>query len=166
MEQALNEWNTVQATLRQVSTKLSRSMLALGASCGASLLLLAEYTFFHTDSSIFVAQLQPGVQMAFFLGWLFPPVLLFLYSMMRAAGVTEKASRVAPLVNSWHFGDQEDDNVPSWMDLGRQYIVQYMVQSEAGFYVQGVRLHAFQVTKLSYYFAAFIFAVLSKATNT
>jgi hypothetical protein len=40
-----------------------------------------------------------------------------------------------------------------------------MIQSEAGFYVQGVRLHAFQVTKLSYYFAAFIFAVLSKATN-
>ena len=164
LEQALNEWNTVQATLRQVSTKLSRSMLALGASCGASLILLAEYTFFHTDSSIFVDQLQPGVQMAFFLGWLFPPVLLFLYSMMRAAGVTEKASRVAPLVNSWHFGEQEED-VPSWMDLGRQYIVQYIIQSEAGFYVQGVRLHAFQVTKLSYYFAAFIFAVLSKATN-
>lgn len=61
--------------------------------------------------------------------------------------------------------NQDDENVPSWMDLGRQYIVQYMIQSQAGFYVQGVRLHAFQVTKLSYYFAAFIFAVLSKATN-
>eukprot|EP00434_Breviolum_minutum_P032957 symbB.v1.2.029154.t1/scaffold3143.1/size62517/3 len=165
LEQALGEWNTVQATLRQVSTKLSRSMLALGASCGASLLLLAEYTFFHSESALFDDQLQPGLQMCFFLGWLFPPVFLFLYSMMRAAGVTEKASRVAPLVNSWHFGDQDDENVPSWMDLGRQYIVQYMIQSQAGFYVQGVRLHAFQVTKLSYYFAAFIFAVLSKATN-
>ena len=165
LEQALNEWNTVQATLRQVSTKLSRSMLALGASCGASMLVLAEYTFFESgDSTLFVDQLEPGFQMVCFLGWLFPPVLLFLYSMMRAAGVTEKASRVAPLVNSWHFGDQDDDTMPSWMDLGRQYIVQYMIQSEAGFYVQGVRLHAFQVTKLSYYFAAFIFAVLSKAT--
>ena len=53
LEQALGEWNTVQATLRQVSTKLSRSMLALGASCGASLLLLAEYTFFHSESALF-----------------------------------------------------------------------------------------------------------------
>ena len=48
-------------------------------------------------------------------------------------------------------------------DLGRQYIVQYMIQSEAGFYLQGMRLHAFQVTKLSYYFAAFIFALFSQS---
>lgn len=52
------------------------------------------------------------LRMCFFLGWLFPPVFLFLYSMMRAAGVTEKASRVAPLVNSWHFGDQDRWNDP------------------------------------------------------
>jgi len=51
--------------------------------------------------------ISSSLRMCFFLGWLFPPVFLFLYSMMRAAGVTEKASRVAPLVNSWHFGDQD-----------------------------------------------------------
>ena len=42
--------------------------------------------------------------------------------------------------------------------------MQYMIQSEAGFYLQGMRLHVFQVTKLCYYFAAFMFAVLSKST--
>ena len=46
---------------------------------------------------------------------------------------------------------------------GRQYIVQYMIQSEAGFYLQGMRLHVFQVTKLCYYFAAFIFALFSRS---
>lgn len=162
VEQALDEWNTVQATLRQVSTKLSYSLVALGGSCGAALLLLAELVFFHPESPVMT---QSALQMAFFLGWLFPPVLLFLYAMMRAAAVTEKASRVAPLVNSWTFVDHEDDHSPAWMDLGRQYIVQYMNQSEAGFYLQGVKLNVFQVTKLSYYFAAFIFAVLSKTTQ-
>ena len=161
IEVALDEWNMVQATLRQVSTKLSATMLLLGSSCGASLLMLVELTVL-SDST-----LQPGLKSGLpffcFTSWLFPPVLLFLYSMLRAAGVTEKASRVAPLVNSWNFDNDEDDNVPSWMDLGRQYIVQYMIQSEAGFYLQGMRLHAFQVTKLCYYFAAFIFALFSRS---
>ena len=158
LEHALQEWNTVQATLRQVSTKLSLSLLASGASCGACLLLLAEYIFFHPEAA--QEELRSAADVAIFLGWLFPPVLLFLYAMMRAASVTEKASRVAPLVNSWTF--QGTDT--KWMDEGRQYMVQYMRQSEAGFYLQGMRLHVFQVTKLCYYFAAFMFAVLSKST--
>lgn len=47
-------------------------------------------------------------------------VLHLAHSRMRAAAVTEKASRVAPLVNSWTFVDHEDDHSPAWMDLGRQ----------------------------------------------
>eukprot|EP00438_Fugacium_kawagutii_P033056 Skav206315 [mRNA] locus=scaffold3460:62541:64426:+ [translate_table: standard] len=160
MEVALGEWNMIQATLRQVSTKLSAPMLLLGSSCGASLLLLVQLTVLHDETQ---PQLKSGFPFFCFTSWLFPPVLLFLYAMMRAAGVTEKASRVAPLVNSWNFEDEENDDVPSWMNLGRQYIVQYMIQSEAGFYLQGMRLHAFQVTKLSYYFAAFIFALFSRS---
>ena len=37
------------------------------------------------------------------LGWLYPPSIYLLYALLRAAGVTEKASRVGPLVNSWKF---------------------------------------------------------------
>jgi len=160
IEVALSDWNMVQATLRQVSTKLSPSMLLLGSSCGASLLLLVQLTVLTDDAS--TPGLKSGLPFLAFTSWLFPPVLLFLYTMMRAAGVTEKASRVAPLVNSWNFENDDEDN-PAWMDLGRQYIVQYMIQSEAGFYLQGMRLHRFQVTKLSYYFAAFIFALFSRS---
>jgi len=61
----------------------------------------------------------------------YPLILFFLYSIMRAAEVTEKASRVAPLVNSWQF-DHDDGSLTGWMDPGRQYAVQYINQSRAG----------------------------------
>ena len=37
-------------------------------------------------------------------------------------------------------------------------VVQYIVQSEAGFYMKGVRLTSGAVQKMSYYFAAFTFS--------
>jgi len=168
---ALEEWNVLQATLRQISTKLSGSMLVLGISCGASMLFLVEIAFLQSDENRFSPEdLNGGFPLLLFTAWVFPPVLLFLYVLMRAAGVTEKASRVAPLVNSWNLdADVADDadvddaeSSPDWMDLGRQYIVQYIKQSETGFYMHGVRLHGFQVTKLGYYFGAFVFAIMSK----
>ena len=42
--------NTVQATLRQVSTKLSYSLVALGGSCGAALLLGPRWTVYVARS--------------------------------------------------------------------------------------------------------------------
>lgn len=54
----------------------------------------------------------------------------------RAAEVTEKASRVAPLVNSWEFDESADGGETvgkgGWMNQGRQYVVQYINQSRAG----------------------------------
>ena len=40
--QALSEWNTLQATLRQASTKISDSLLVIGFCCLASMALLGE----------------------------------------------------------------------------------------------------------------------------
>lgn len=163
---ALDEWNVLQATLRQTSTKLSVSMLILGICCGASMLFLVEIAFFADETRFMPQDLNNGFPLLLFTAWVFPPVLLFLYVLMRAAGVTEKASRVAPLVNSWNLEvdkDMVDDTYShDWMDLGRQYIVQYIKQSETGFYMHGVKLHGFQVTKLGYYFGAFVFAIISK----
>lgn len=53
------------------------------------------------------------------------------------------------------------------MDLGRQYVVQYINQGEAGFYMQGVRLQIFQVTTMCccYYLSAILFAVVSQVTS-
>ena len=90
----------------------------------------------------------------------YPLFLFFLYVLMRAAHVTEKANRVGPLVNSWNFQHHEGE-VP-WMDKGRHYAVQYINQSMAGFYLRGARLHILDVQKIAYYFAAVSFALVSR----
>ena len=54
-------------------------------------------------------------------GWLYSPVLLFLYVLSTTAAVTERVDRVAPLVNSWTFEDQ------AILDTSRQYVVQYIL---------------------------------------
>lgn len=158
---AIQDWNVVQATLRQVSMKLSTSLLLLGSSCSVSLLLLLEVAFLRTEEE---RGKLSNVQFVMLIAWLAPPLLLFLYVLMRAASVTEKASRVAPLVNSWQFDRRKSVVNPGvhWMDSGRQYMVQYIRQSEAGFYLQGKRLYMFQVTKLCYYLVAFSMAMLSR----
>eukprot|EP00438_Fugacium_kawagutii_P012026 Skav218168 [mRNA] locus=scaffold5213:131379:138001:- [translate_table: standard] len=132
-QNALAEWNVLQAMMRHVSTKLSGSLLVLGLSSGISILYLIEVTFVRSD-------LQGGF--AFLLSnlWSLPPIIFFLYTMMRAAAVTEKASRVSPLINSWTFVGEDtedtedtekdfDEKGHEWMDLERQYMVQYINQS-------------------------------------
>jgi len=155
MEKALEEWNLVQATLRQCSGKLSTSMSIMGICCFGCLMFLAEQLLNNPEL------LQNLLQTALWMGWLYPPVLLFAYTMMRAAAVTEKASRVAPLVNSWKF-EKQDHKKAFLMDHDRQYVVQYIIQSEAGFYMKGVRLTAGSVQKMSYYFAAFTFSLFAR----
>lgn len=49
------------------------------------------------------------------------------------------------------------------MDTDRQYVVQYIIQSQAGFYMKGVRVNAFSVQKIGYYLAAATLGLLSRA---
>jgi len=159
LEQAIDEWNMLQATLRQVSGRLSGAILLLGMSCLGPLVLLAERVLRSPDF------LQANIDSAFWIAWLYPPVLQFLYALARAASVTGRACRVAPLVNSWKFESEssvEDDEVESGMDPGRQYVVQYIIQSEAGFYMKGVRIAASDVQKMCYYLLAFTFGLASR----
>eukprot|EP00438_Fugacium_kawagutii_P004127 Skav211251 [mRNA] locus=scaffold3676:61595:63206:+ [translate_table: standard] len=136
IEEALQEWNTLQATLRQASTKISDALLVIGFCCLASMVLLGEQvirspvTFIET----------PG-RLTAWLSRYYPLMIIFLYTMMRAAAVTEKASRVAPLVNSWKFdhgSEDEGEGAGLWMDHERQYAVQYISQSRAGFFIRGL----------------------------
>eukprot|EP00435_Cladocopium_sp_Y103_P021825 s1418_g5.t1 len=143
VKEALAEWNVLQAMLRHISAKLSRSLLPLGCACGASILYLIELSLLRPD-------VEGGFEFILQNLWCLPPNCFFLYTLMRAAAVTEKASRVSPLVNSWNFENIDGpDDLPDWMDLERQYLVQYIIQSEAGFYIQGVRLRFFQAVKTS-----------------
>eukprot|EP00435_Cladocopium_sp_Y103_P072483 s363_g40.t1 len=97
IEEAIQEWNMVQANLRKVSNQCSGSFFLTAAACFASMLLFAE-RILHDPTSM-----QDWRQTALWLGWLYPPTLFFFYAMLRAAAVTEKASRVGPLVNSWNL---------------------------------------------------------------
>ena len=105
----------------------------------------------------------PG-QMTSWLSRFYPLMIVFLYTMMRAAAVTEKANRVAPLVNSWKFHNShhDDDDDGLWMDHERQYAVQYISQSRAGFFIRGSQLTVPTVQKLLYYLGAVSFALFSR----
>merc|ERR1712032_1152460 len=59
-----------------------------------------------------------------------------------AAGVTDKCARVPALVNSLSFGND--------LDHDRQYVVEYIIHSAAGFYVFEVRLTSAMVLKFCY----------------
>ena len=50
--QALGEWNTLQATLRQASTKISDSLLVIGFCCLASMALLGEQVIRNPQSFV------------------------------------------------------------------------------------------------------------------
>jgi len=151
---AMDEWNILQALIRCASSRIETSFMVLGASSLASLVLLATEVWTKPEL------LRDPLQAVLWLGWVYPPVLLLLYSLTRAAAVSEKCSRVAPFINSWDFPDEEEECLES-LHEGRQYIVQYIMQSEAGFYVKGVRLCNFTIMKLCYGFGALSFALLS-----
>lgn len=158
VELALEEWRQVQAMLRQASRKISNSLLLLGVACLTSLAILAEKVIQAPAHFSEIGDLLQWIL------WFYPLITLYLYTMMRAAAVTEKVSRVAPLINSWTFqvhGEDGGDPEPRWVDHERQYIVQYINQSEAGFYIRGTKLSTFNVQKMTYYFVALSFALFS-----
>ena len=49
-QEALEEWNVLQATLRQVSGKLSDSLLAVALGCLVSLAILGEHLLFAPEA--------------------------------------------------------------------------------------------------------------------
>eukprot|EP00439_Symbiodinium_sp_Y106_P026000 s1807_g3.t1 len=164
-EEAVLDWNV--ATLRQTSGKLSDFLVVLATSCIAASILFAYqvvslnlsasgFAFLDIDFLNGLGHLH-GFPMDILLwtGWLYPPVLLFLYTLSSAAAVTGKVDRLAPLVNSWAFDDKEV------LDDARRYVVQYILDSQAGFYTRGVRVTAFSVQKICYYFAAGSFTLLA-----
>eukprot|EP00440_Ansanella_granifera_P073830 gb/GFBE01080109.1/.p1 GENE.gb/GFBE01080109.1/~~gb/GFBE01080109.1/.p1 ORF type:complete len:810 (+),score=124.32 gb/GFBE01080109.1/:1-2430(+) len=156
IDKAIIDWNVLQAMLRKAATQIDGSFFFMGTACMTTLVLLAQ----ELMQAPYL--IQDTGYAALWLGWVYQPVLLFMYTVVRAAAITEKCSRVAPLVNSWDFVADADEE-PVIMHLGRQYIVQYIINSGAGFYVKGVRLTAFLALKLNYFFGAISFALISQA---
>ncbi|CAE7424156.1 unnamed protein product [Symbiodinium sp. CCMP2592] len=151
MEAAVMSWNIVQATLRQTSCKLSDFLVLLASSCMGALIIFA-----YQVASLTLSGESVSVENIIkWLGWLYSPLILFLYVLSTSAAVTEKVDRLAPLVNSWSFDGREV------LDESRQYVVSYILHSRAGFYARGIRITSANVQKLVYYFAAGSFGLLT-----
>jgi hypothetical protein len=154
---AVREWNVVQAMLRRVAATVSGSVLAVHTSILSTLLLTATESFFGDKEYRRCSTL--------WLLWAISPTTLALSGLFCAASVTEKCSRVPALVNSAAFMDEEDvAEDESALDVDRQYLVQYIVQSEAGFYIYGIRLDSEFVLKVAYVLAILVYAVITQSS--
>lgn len=154
----INEWNILQAILRRAADKLDSCFLAIGTSVLLQVLLTGMELMLGAQSEVDATDLQGHCQILW-CGWMMPPVLMLLMIFFRAAAVTEKCSRVPALVNSWTFEDEPGSQI----DHGRQYAVQYIMHSGAGFYVKGVRLSAFMAIKLSYLIGVVTFTLVTQS---
>lgn len=125
---AVREWNVLQAVLRKASNTIEYCFFALQTGVFAAVLL----AFFDVTQGS-VIQIVPGALL--FLG-----LTRIFYC---AAAITDKCADVPSLINSLYFGED--------LDVQRQYVVQYMMQSAAGFYVFGVPWNSAVTLKLAYF---------------
>jgi hypothetical protein len=142
---AMMQWARLQAILRHAASSISACFLILQTSNLVSMLLIGVELFVEGGTEDVT-------------NWrchmcVLPNLFMSLICLVRAAAVTEKCSRVPALVNA--VGVEEHP-----LDDERQYFVQFIEQSAAGFYVNGIRFTASMVLKLSYIsgMAAFAFA--------
>jgi len=76
-----------------------------------------------------------------------------------AAGVSDKCARVPSLINACNFSADP-------LDEDRQYVVQYLLNSAAGFYVFEVRLTSEMILKCVYIVIAVAFALTTKVLSS
>lgn len=150
LDDAVPDWNTLSATMRRASDTIEHCFFVLQttALCVVVLGMADTMQLLESSNSQFEA-LIPG--------------LLITLGMARiffvAASVTDKCSNVPSLVNSLYFGQH--------IDHKRQYVVEYIVHSAAGFYVFEIRLTSGMVLKCTYFclaagFTAFTTIVMRK----
>jgi hypothetical protein len=145
-------WNAVQAILRRSAGVVEVCFFILQASIVMGLgLISAEIIMAEWDGDTELSL----IGIVRFLGWL-PMAFLMLYCLFKAAEVTGKCRKLPTLVNSLIRTPEETIN------LERQYMVDFIVQSEAGFYVFGMRLTVFMVFKCSYVLVLVSFSVVSQ----
>merc|ERR1712107_790978 len=81
-------------------------------------------------------------------------ILILVRALFSAAAVTDKCLAVPSLINSLTSGERIDEE--------RQYVVQYIVNSAAGFYVFGVRMTTAIAMKTIYFCGGVALAVATR----
>lgn len=136
LDGAVPRWNAVQAILRKGSKSIQLSLFAMQATMLFTF-LLGVVDFMESvdgeslmDSLIPAALLTLGISRVFF----------------KAAGITDKCARVPSLINSCNFGEDLLDDI----DMERQYVVLYVLNSGAGFHVFEICLTSNMTMKFAY----------------
>jgi len=141
-------WNRLQALLHHVAEAVENCFLVVQSAMMVTLLCC-------TAQLVIMSTEQRGSMTFIFLDNLdtiilvhIPLVLLGLVSMVlfaKAASVTEKCLKAAPLVNSFTMENKQH------LSHERQYLVAYIIQSNAGFHVKGSRFTKAMLVKMCYF---------------
>ncbi|CAE8694824.1 unnamed protein product [Polarella glacialis] len=160
-QEGVLQWNLLQATMNSAAKRLEGSFVILFAATfagfatvAADLLLGSVNELAHSalpDCSegqfIWLLELEP-LQMR-------PGGILAVHA---GSGLTEKCIRTRCFVNSLVL-----DNCV--LDAERSYLVRYIDDSAAGFYIQGVRLTGIAIMKMFYGMCALTFAISVQASR-
>lgn len=152
---AVHEWNKLQAILRRASDAvqccffvLQTTALCFVFSGVTDMVLLLRQDDSNGAGGSFGTLVQTLI-----------PGLLVTGGVARiffcAAAVTDKCFHVPSLVNSLSYGEE--------IDPDRQYVVDYIIHSAAGFYVFEVRLTSALALKFMYFCGAAAFTVATTA---
>lgn len=138
---AIHDWNVLQAVLRTCSSSIQYCLFSLQATAVAAMMLGANDVTRGDKNPIVIV-----------------PVVLAAFnitrSLFRAAEVTDRCVRMPSLINSLSFGRR--------MDHERQYVVEYMTNSAAGFYVFNVRITSALALKFIYASCVIVFVFVTK----
>jgi len=128
------QWNTIQALMRRASHTIDLSSLSVQTSVLTATVLLGMDVMLGSGN---VEHAFPGLPSCVLL------MAIMQFGQYKAAVVTQKCLRMPALVNSLAIEGEA-------INSERQYMVQFIMQSAAGFYVRGVRLTPFMVFKAAY----------------
>jgi len=148
-EQGVQQWNTVQAILRKIAAAIHRKLCILQITVFLLSMSFA-ITFYQSTQGelVKVYRILPATMV----------VLGIMRIFFKAAEVTEKCIRVPSLMNAVVLGNH--------IDKERQYLVQYILQSAAGFYMFNVRVTSQMTMKIVYVLAVVICTILQQTLGS
>jgi len=148
---AMSRWNVLQATLRQAASTIE------GAFCGLGLSLVMVFVFacLQFMQRWKMARVDDASCVGLWYGWMVPPWALMMYVFFRATDITELCSRVPPLINTSTFSTVK-------LKYDAQQAVRYIVHSEVGYYINGVRVTSHMGMKVAYLLCVVIATVVTQ----
>lgn len=143
---AIREWNIIQATLRKVCVAVQWVFFVLQVT---ALVVVTTSLMAAIQSNVLDAPaLLPGILVALSVTQVF----------LRATIVTEKCERLTRFINSLSPSSKD-------IDKERQYLVDYIYNSGAGFYFFNVRLTSQMAVKIIYICGIAVFYTATRAMS-